>query len=250
MSSSPPQFRFNQALGSFNYDLARWPHKEYLDLTLDNITGTAFTLADTTQIVRANTQFDTTSRFLIEDFPTFMDSTTNLTLLNEGNNIDYNRDLVWYTPMDAIIDRMTFNIAFGFNVSNPSAGNFRINRVNVVFETFKSSGQRAQQESVVANFTTTNMTTTDNMIVIFNQAYTSPLQLYAGGALCININLDTVEGTGTWQKGIMSSFPYQNSGGQRTYSKSGIMCYMRPSTYPQSNVYKPAMQAAAAAGVY
>ena len=236
MAGAPPPFG---GIANFGYDLGAWPYKLYVDPTIDAITGTPFTLSSGTEIARISHQFDSTASFLIDDFPTFQSNETNLTLLNEGDDIDYNRRLVYYTPIDAIVDRMIFNLGLGLQVSAYTSGNFRTNRINITFEAWKANGQLAKSQDIAQNISTTNMTAVDNQIVIFNETYTSPLPLYAGGALVININIDNVAGVGTFQKGIMASFPYQATGGMRTYSKSGIVIYCRPNANKESSMFAP-----------
>lgn len=233
----PPTF---SRTANFGYDLANWPYKFYLPFGVDTLTGTPFTLTPNTQIVRVSHQFDATTRFMLDEFPTALSDTTNLTLLNEGDDTDYSRELVYYTPVDAIIDRLTFNIAMGLQVSAYTSGNFRISRVKATITAWKASGQKANEFDInMLTSGTTAMTAVDNQFVIFNETYTQPLPLYAGGALSISIDTDKTVGVGTYQQGIVDVFPYANTGGLRTYSQSGVMVYARPNTNKESNMYAP-----------
>lgn len=239
-ASTDPRPPFSRS-ASFGYDLARWPHADYHRLTFDNIAVATFTLGSGTEEVRSVDPFGTgTTRYTVEDFPTFQSKDTDLTLLHDGDSTDFTRLYQMYTPIDALVDKIVFNVGVAMNVSAYTSGNFRLDRVNVVLRSLTAAGKEAfRMEPKFVNFTTTNMTGIDNQIVVLNRSINGPFPIYAGGILEISFDINAVTGTGTYQKGILDSFPYVPTGGLRTYSSSGFKIYYRPLPIPDGNVLTP-----------
>jgi hypothetical protein len=236
--SSRPQFNKE---ANFGYDLSRWPEREYQRLTFDNVLGLPFTLSSGTEILRVVDTFQAgTNRFPVYDFPTFISSSTNLTLLYEADDTDFTRKYQFTPVVDCIIDRIEWNIGMGHNVSAYTSGTFRLSSVNINLSTYKAPGQLVDQRKLKYGAGMAAMTSTgDNQIAIVNTAFQGPFVLYGGGIMEIDFNIDGLLGVGTYQKGIMATFPYQNTGGDREYSVSGFKIYFRPNPTQVGNVYTP-----------
>lgn len=229
-------------VGYIGYNVSTPPVKEYIRLSVDaGTTPGAFTLASTTQIGRIVDQFETgTSRFPLFDFPTFISDTTALTMLHEGNDTDFTRLYQWQPPYDCVVDRIEWNVGMMLNVSAYTSDNYRITSVDANITVYKAQGQKETTRLKHSNISMTNMTAVDNQIVILNFCEQGPFNVYSNGIMEIDFDINTVVGTGTYQKGILSAFPYQNTGGAREYSTSGFNIYYRPLPLPGGNVLKPA----------
>jgi len=236
---------------SFVYDVGRI-YSEYQHLTYDNILGLNFALSSGTEIVRLTSQLgDGTSRFSVFDMKSYISNSTSLTLLYEADDTDFTRLYQWVPPFDVLVDRIEWNVGLALNVSAASAGNFRITSVDANLNSYKAQNQVAGRRPLHYAFSMTNMTTTgDNQIAILNTStQLGPFPVYSGGILEIDFDINTVLGTGTYQKGIMATFPYQNTGGDRVYSVSGFKIYYRPNPDIGGSVYAPTSYATYGAGI-
>lgn len=166
--------------------------------------------------------------------------TTNLTLIHSGDNTHYAQVYQFYTPIDAIIDRIFFNVGLGFNVSAYSSGNFRMTNCTVRMISYRAQGQVVFDESKDFTFSMTSMTAVDNQIATLNTSWLSPVPIFSDGLLSVYFDIFAATGTGTWQKGIIPIFPYQNTGGIREYGTSGMLMHMRPMPIRDGSVLYPA----------
>ena len=213
----------------FVYDLASYGTPKYKRLTYDNVSSDAFVVSSGTEIQRRSHSFDTTARFSIEDFPTIVTEDPTINLLHEGTDTDFDRLYQTYAQLDSIVDRIDFNFAIGMEVLTYTAGNFAINGVTITLTSYRAQNQVPWRQSYRVPSTLANMTTLgDNQILIVSDTFGHSFPLYAGGMLEIQISVDGTTGTGTYRKGILSTFPYQATGGPREYGISGFYMYMRP----------------------
>lgn len=236
MSSSRP--RFDKSTASFNYDLGRWPQREWYPIGTDNIAAmtatSAFTLSSGTQIVSESQSFGGGTRFTLENFPTAILNTTDLTLLNEGDSTDFTRLYQIYVPVDAIIKRMTFLLALGLNVSAYTSGNFRLTSLRLGITSYKAAGQTVDViNPAIASSAPSNMTAVDNQILIVKYTIERAMPVYSGGILEIDMDVNTALGVGTYQKGIVDIFPFNTfpTTGARTYGQSGFYIYWEPNPW-------------------
>lgn len=221
--SSGPIFEKNARLV---YNLADPVQQTYERLTLGTtLVQDDFALASTSEMQRATDAFDTTTRTLTADLPTFVQTSNTLTLLNEGDDTAFDETFMTRTPVDIIIDKILFNFGIGLNVSAYTAGNFAIDAVTITITAFKAQGQTAWSTILTAPFTLANMTAVDNQIAIVDLMYNTPFPLYQGGILQIQIAVTETTGTGTRQVGMLTAFPFQAAATTKELSPSGFMIY-------------------------
>lgn len=233
---------------NFGYDLARLPEAKYYTLTATAAAGTftatrtqAFTLTTNTEIQQSiPNKFGNNARPSIE-FPVVASETTNLTLLNLGDDTAWDSTHEVYFPIDTMIDRIQMNFAMGLNVSARTAGNWAINGVTITLDVVRGNTTETffGPELLIPQVGFSNLAAVGNQMMIVNSLIEGPIRVPQRGTLRMTVGFDPTVGTGTEQMGFVPFFTWQNTGGLREYAWGGWMLYSRPDAAPQTSTYQP-----------
>lgn len=175
----------------------------------------------------------------IDDNDNALVGNNTLGIIFPANNTAFSQVFTWTPDMNALVYKVSLQIAVGLNVSSYGAGNFNIGRLNV------SAVERASNRQLIPilrfNAGTsifTNLTAAGTHVMIVMADYTTPFKVYSRSPIDITISLTTVNATTTWQEGILPVFCWNKLNVLKTFSQSGVKFHVHATLDHLDPVYK------------
>lgn len=150
----------------------------------------------------------------------FMAANTFL-MVGPANKTAFTRTFSWTPDMNAMVYKVSLQLAVAINASAWTSGTVSLGSVQV------SAIERNTLRQLVPTLTfpdiTTGLGATGTNICIIQADFTQKFPVYSTSPIDITITINSsATGTNTWQSGILPLFPWNKTNVMKTWSASGI----------------------------
>jgi hypothetical protein len=157
-----------------------------------------------------------------EDTPTGLGKEDTIILTNAGDNTQYTRTFAWRNLRGFLLDKVTFNIALGHNISAYTSGSPNFDSFNLTFRQYINGQFKPIVPDNKISTGHSALSATGTQSYIYEESFTPGVKIEDNSIIAVAITMNVTTGTSTYQAGLYPAFPYSKTNTTKWFSQSGV----------------------------